>query len=177
MGNCLTVVRMPQALCRRAPSIPYATSREHCTTGGLHPSGICEISAQTPTVVSCSRRRCPCGIPESPSWPFSPSFRAFRSRKVHPTGLSHFRGHSTRILHVGIHWRRPLRRRHLWRGHCQLMPTNRTNLSPKPGWVAWMEFSGGTRLRFGTRRECSECHRAELIDSRPFDMTPSPVPA
>ena len=39
------------------------------------------------------------------------------SRKLDPSGLSRFRCHSTRILLVGIHCRRPLRRRHLSRGH------------------------------------------------------------
>ena len=37
------------------PQESHATDQEQCTTGGLHPSGICEISAWTPTVVECCR--------------------------------------------------------------------------------------------------------------------------
>ncbi len=44
---------------------------------------------------------------------------------------------STRLLLVCIHWRRPLRRRHLSRGHCQLMPTSRMN-------VVWGPNHGGS---------------------------------
>ncbi len=47
------------------------------------------------------------------------------SRKLHPSDPSWFGPHTTFILLVGIYWRRPVRRRHLRSGHCQLMPTSR----------------------------------------------------
>ena len=47
------------------PQEPHATERDQCTTGGLHPTGICEISAPMPRVVSCNRRRWTMRYPRS----------------------------------------------------------------------------------------------------------------
>ena len=40
----------------RGRRCPRAADREQSTTAGLYPTGICEISARTSTVVSCCRR-------------------------------------------------------------------------------------------------------------------------